>query len=579
MSHRYRLHRPTIVVISLAIMLSGLAGCGGNDNNASLSAAANAKRIVPQRKASANDYRDVVQDLYVAYFGRPADPGGLSNFENALLSAGAPGDLQGLAGAYATNGSVRSLIDSFGSSKESQTLYGSSSTSGFVTAVFEHVLGRAPQSGGLAYWSNAIDSGSLSVGNAALSIMAGAETNTTQQGLLDAQLIANRIAAAESFTAQVSSQNAVSAYSGSAAAATARAMLAEVNATTVSTNFTSTINATVTALANTVSGSAPGPSPMSGSAATWTATNNSLCTTLAPYYWEIGNHSGAAISGSVNGSSSSSPVTAATVFSIASASKWIYSTAAVQMRGTVSQITSADIDFLHFTSGYTYMGNFAQGSPECPQTGTVNQCLQQGSPAYNMQNPRTVGVFDYDSGHMENHAGQNGLGNDGVRLLQSAMQQQIGTDINIAYSQPLLAGGIYTTAKDYALFLRKILNGQLVMHDALGTSPVCTSMRAPCNSAYSPIPEAWHYSLGHWVEDDPATYGDGSFSSAGAFGFYPWIEASKTYYGMISREDQSSAASGEQGGYASAQCGRLVRHAWMTGVNQGDSLPDLPAGS
>jgi len=28
------------------------------------------------------------------------------------------------------------------------------------------------------------------------------------------------------------------------------------------------------------------------------------------------------------------------------------------------------------------------------------------------------------------------------------------------------------------------------------------------------------YAIGYWVEDD-ATYGDGAFSSAGSFGFYP----------------------------------------------------------
>jgi len=570
-----RKFRRTGICLPLCIVIAALAGCGGD--NIDRSASLQAKHLVPQRKTTASDYRDLVQDLYVAYFGRPADPGGLSNFEAALQAAGAPTNLPGLVGAYATNGTVKSLVDSFGSSKESQNLYGSTSTSGFVTDIFQNVLGRAPQQSGLTFWSNAIASGSVTSGDATLSIMAGAESNTTAQGLLDAQLIANRIAVADSFTTQVTTQNALAAYSGSAAAATARAMLAQVGATTVEAGFASTVNATVTALVNTTAGAAAGPSPMSGSAATWTASNNSLCTGITPFYWEIGNQVSSAVSGSVNGSSSASPVTATTVLSIASASKWVYSTAMVQMRGAIANVSSQDISFLHFTSGYTYMGNVTSGGPQCPQTGTVDLCLQQGNPPYNTQNPKTIGIFDYDGGHMENHASQNGLGSDGVRLLQSAMQQQIGSDVNIAYSQPLLAGGIYTTANDYALFLRKILGGQLLMHDALGSSPVCTSMQAPCSSAYSPIPEAWHYSLGHWVEDDPATYGDGSFSSAGAFGFYPWIEASKTYYGVISRQNQNGAASGEQQGYASAQCGRLIRHAWMTGVNQSDSLPDLPA--
>ena len=92
---------------------------------------------------------------------------------------------------------------------------------------------------------------------------------------------------------------------------------------------------------------------------------------------------------------------------------------------------------------------------------------------------------------------------------------------------------------------------------------MCTNL-ATCTSAVStPVPstESWHYSLGHWVEDDPAV-GDGAFSSAGAFGFYPWVDASKTYYGVLAREDLLGTGMGVE----SARCGRLIRKAWMTGV-------------
>jgi hypothetical protein len=556
--------------LASTLTLALLAGCGGSDGSAP---SASSKRLAPQRKASAADYQNIVQDLYVAYFGRPADPGGLANFENALQAAGAPTDLTSLAQAYGGNSQIKSLIDSFGTSHESQTLYGSGNTEDFVTAVFKNVLGRAPASGGLGYWSGAIDSGSLSVGDAALSIMAGAQTNQSTQGMADAQLIANRISVATMFSSAVSSQGASLSYSGQIAAATARAMLSEVTAATDTTAFAGTVSATVTGLADTTTGYANAPTPMSASAATWTAQNNPLCTTLTPYYWEIGDGSGAGIAASETGSGNT-PVTSGTVFSIASASKWVYSTTVVQMRGGASQLTASDVNFLHFTSGYTNMGNYTPGSPSCPQTSTVNQCLAQGN--FATQDPNTEGKFDYDSGHMEVHASQNGFGNDGDRLLAQAVQAQIGSDINIAYSQPLLAGGIYTSAGDYTLMLRKILNNVLTMYGALGTNAVCTSMKSPCSAPYSPIPEAWHYSIGHWVEDDPATDGDGAFSSAGAFGFYPWIDSGKKYYGVISREDVASAAKGEQAGYASAQCGRLIRHAWMTGVNQSNSLPNLP---
>jgi hypothetical protein len=74
------------------------------------------------------------------------------------------------------------------------------------------------------------------------------------------------------------------------------------------------------------------------------------------------------------------------------------------------------------------------------------------------------------------------------------------------------------------------------------------------------LDESWHYSIGHWVEDDPKV-GDGAFSSPGAFGFYPWIDASKTYYGVVARAEAPGALE-------SVYCGRLIRKAWVTGGAQ-----------
>src|SRR5262249_48883407 len=94
-----------------------------------------------------------------------------------------------------------------------------------------------------------------------------------------------------------------------------------------------------------------------------------------------------------------------------------------------------------------------------------------------------------------------------------------------------------------------------------------------CNALYSPVNESrpgmptndvsdekWHDSIAHWVEED------GTFSSPGADGFYPWIDASKTYYGILARFDPSTQSSGEDSGpayYASVRCGRAIRNAWL----------------
>ena len=235
--------------IAALICVILLAACSGN--NASLdgqTASAQSKQLHRTGKTTVSPYQTVVQQLYVSYFGRPADPSGLSNFENALAAASAPTDIQSLSAAYSTNSTIRALIDSFGTSTESNSLYGTGTTTAFVDAVFQNVLNRAPQSAGQAFWVNAIDTNTLSKGNAALSIMAGGLTNTTPQGLLDTQLIDNRLTVASYFTAQVSAQNATGGYAGAAAATSARTMLGAVIATTDTTAIDTSVNAVVTAL-------------------------------------------------------------------------------------------------------------------------------------------------------------------------------------------------------------------------------------------------------------------------------------------------------------------------------------------
>ena len=258
---------PLASPLASVIMALLLAACGGSDHGASDTPGASQQKAQRSSKQSALEYQNAVQSLYVAYFGRPADPGGLANFSAALQAAGAPTDVAGLAQAYAGNASVRQLIDSFGASKESQALYGSGSASDFVTAVFQNVLGRAPAASGLQFWSDAIISGSLSEGDAALAIMAGALTNNTAQGLQDAQLVNARLAAAAAFTGMVTEQGAASYYAGATAAAGARSMLAGVTAATDPIALQTTLGDTIGAMGPSIellAGSSGGPGYVNG---------------------------------------------------------------------------------------------------------------------------------------------------------------------------------------------------------------------------------------------------------------------------------------------------------------------------
>ncbi len=293
-------------------------------------------------------------------------------------------------------------------------------------------------------------------------------------------------------------------------------------------------------------------------AATATARSGSNpCQPIRPFYWEVGDQRQALAGGSVDGDAPArNPAYAATtIMSIASASKWIYAAYVAQKRGGV--LNDMDVKFLGFHSGYTAFDSCLPGQ-------SIDVCLAYGHNGD--YRPATDGPFYYNGGHMEKHASLIGLGALDAAGLGAEVRGQLGRDLPFAYSQAQPAGGVVTTADAYARFLRKLLAGELQLAGLLGSHPSCTNPTtcAPGEALYTPVPssESWHYSLGHWVEDDPAV-GDGAFSSAGAFGFYPWIDAGKTWYGVLARRTDAEGT-----GYASAQCGRLIRKAWATGVAQ-----------
>ena len=308
------------------------------------------------------------------------------------------------------------------------------------------------------------------------------------------------------------------------------------------------------ALAACGGSSDPAPTPTltdaerSAAAAGTAQSSTNACAAIQPFYWEIGSGTAALAAGSVGGNA----YTASTSMNIASASKWLYGAYVAQRRG--GALSADDVRYLTFRSGYT---SFSICLPGQTVDGCVN-FLDNG-----LYTPADDGRFEYGGGHMQKHASLLGLGALGNAGLAAELQTQLGSDVGMSYSQPQLAGGVVSTAADYARFLRKLLTGSLQLGALLGTQAVCTNPLTCPTANATPVPasESWHYSLGHWVEDD-ALLGDGAFSSAGAFGFYPWVDAGKSRYGIVARE--AAAGSGE----ASVNCGRLIRKAWFSGVVQ-----------
>ncbi len=305
------------------------------------------------------------------------------------------------------------------------------------------------------------------------------------------------------------------------------------------------------------------------SAATYTAQNNSLCAAVKPFYWEIGDQSAALGSGTTGDNT----YTAETIVPIASASKWIFGAYVAQLRS--GNLTADDIASLTMRAGYT---NFSDAScmrflQSMKDAQTVSECFQAANSSGGNNsdfNPMTVGNFFYGGGHFQKTAVDLGLGSYNNLNLQAEVQRLLGTDFAFTYTSPQVAGGVATSAANYAIFLRKILNNQLFISTLLGSNAVCTNINSTINSTtctevpiYTPAPasEYFDYSLGHWLENDPVV-GDGAFSSAGTFGFYPWIDATKTYYGVLARKDSMGS------GFESVYCGRLIRKAWVTGIAQ-----------
>lgn len=286
-------------------------------------------------------------------------------------------------------------------------------------------------------------------------------------------------------------------------------------------------------------------------AASSTANGHAACTAVAPFYWEVGDRRSARASGSVARTSDGTRYTADSSMALASATKWLFGAYVVQRRAGL--LSRDDIRFLNFRSGHTSFVSCLPGQ-------TVDACLAfpAGNGAYTAA---TDGRYFYDGGHMQKLASQMGLGNMDNVALATELRRVLGSDVAIGFSQPQLAGGAQGTPADYARFLRKLLDGRLQLGALLGTQAVCTNPATCPNALATPVPatESWDYALGHWVESDPAL-GDGAFSSAGAFGFYPWIDASRQWYGILAR--QAAAGSGNE----SVSCGRLIRKAWITGT-------------
>jgi hypothetical protein len=142
---------------------------------------------------------------------------------------GAAIDAQALTESYGLPG-PRFLVDSFGTSQESVDLYGSGNYAAFIGAVYQNVLGRAPDAAGASYWVDALQRNLMTQAQAALTILGS--TTVQDPSSTDFQVVEKRTKAAVYFTDQIRAKNLVKAYSGNGANVSARGLLSTVHADT-----------------------------------------------------------------------------------------------------------------------------------------------------------------------------------------------------------------------------------------------------------------------------------------------------------------------------------------------------------
>ncbi len=106
------------------------------------------------------DPENRVLEAYIAYYGRPADALGLAYWVQQLSDA---------------NNDLRSIIEPFGTSQEYVERFGGMAPSALITNLYDQLFKRQPDTAGLEWYTQALQSGERSLQNIALDILAGAQ--------------------------------------------------------------------------------------------------------------------------------------------------------------------------------------------------------------------------------------------------------------------------------------------------------------------------------------------------------------------------------------------------------------------
>ncbi|KTT52207.1 hypothetical protein SB11R_01895 [Pseudomonas oryzihabitans] len=184
---------------------------------------------------AASDYKNQIQQIYLAYLGRPADPAGLAYWAEQVDSQG---------------GDLSVVLSGFSASEESAALYGQMNTQQTISAIYSTLFKRDADDAGVAYWQEQLESGAVDPAQAALAILLGAQDS-------DITAANNKLIAANAFTASVEASGATG-YSEADALAVGRDFLNSIDA---SDESIADLDTAVAAAVAQATGTDPSPTP------------------------------------------------------------------------------------------------------------------------------------------------------------------------------------------------------------------------------------------------------------------------------------------------------------------------------
>jgi hypothetical protein len=182
-----------------------------------------------------------IQGVYLALFGRPADPAGLAFFNAAT-----------------NNGADLTAIGDLSSTDEYQDRFTGLSNEEIINSIYQSLFGRDAEPAGLTFFATALTNNTLNINNIAIAILDSAQND-------DLADVNAKLAAADLFNARLDLQVEIDAYSGNDAAAIARNYISNVDANDAGTESEADAAiAQMLALPGQGPGEEPTPEPIPG---------------------------------------------------------------------------------------------------------------------------------------------------------------------------------------------------------------------------------------------------------------------------------------------------------------------------